>query len=99
MKNIKLDYSKLLALGLPVVISMMKKTWHGSKSKKPMMTRSFHNENGQKIDIFIDDDSRDWLGRMKITIEGPRGSSSWTLTNIEASELAGAIFKRLGEGP
>jgi len=97
MKNIKIDYGKLLAIGLPLVIATIKEKI-GSRSMKPMMEKTFYNEMGKPVRITIDSDNYGFRSGMKITISGNGREASWSLSNVEAAEVATMIFRKLGEG-
>lgn len=96
-QKMKIDYGKLLAIGLPLVIATIKEKI-GSRSIKPMMVRDFRNEMGKPVRITIDTDNYGIRSGMKITISGSDREASWSLSNVEAAEVATMIFRKLSEG-
>lgn len=97
MKNLKIDYGKLLAIGIPLIIGAIKEKI-GSKGLKPMMEKTFYNEMGHPVTITIDTDNYGMKSGMKITISSRDKEGIWSLSNVEAAEVATMIFRKLGEG-
>lgn len=96
--NINIDYGRLIAVGVPFLLGVIKSRMSGSKSKNRMIDTEFRNEWGSKIRITVDDDTHGIYPGMKVTIESPRGVGSWHLTNVEAGQLANMLHKYMSRG-
>ena len=93
--NINIDYGRLIAVGVPFLLGVIKSKMSGSRSSSKMIDTEFRNEWGRKIRITVDDDTHGIHPGMKVTIEGPRGTGSWHLTNVEAGKLANILHQYL----
>ena len=92
----KIPYN-LIATALPLVISLLKeKITTGSRSNlKPMIVKRFKNELGNNIILSVDRDTREKYNGFVITMEGPRSTGQWTVTNLEAMQLISALMESM----
>ena len=95
----KIPYN-LIATVLPLAISLLKeKITTGSQSSlKPMVIKRFKNELGNDIILSVDRDPREKYNGFVITIEGPRSTGQWTITNLEGMQLVSAIMESMSNG-
>jgi len=95
----KIPYN-LIATALPLAIGLIReKIVTGSRARlKPMVIKRFKNELGNDIIISVDRDPREKYNGFVITIEGPRSTGQWTITNLEAMQLISALMESMSNG-
>jgi len=95
----KIPYN-LIAAALPLAIGLLRdKINTGSRAKmKPMIVKRFKNELGHNIILSVDRDPREKYKGFVITIEGPRSTGQWTVTNLEGMQLVSAIMESMSNG-
>lgn len=101
MKKINYD---ILGIAIPLVIGIIKHKVAKSKAykkygsmatgKKPIV-HVFQNELGERVEITIAEDPKEYFTGLVITVQSPNDMSTWRMSYVEAMNLMSTLSTAL----